>query len=279
MTENRLLLTMALSMFIAGPVRGQTAGGAAPGAAATSPAAAQASDRAQKEADRPLYWIRVLADKPVAKPAAAAPAQRPPVPATTAAAGARAQPAEVARVAPTSAEVARGAPAPAAAPATPHLTDAAAASAAPVPTSRNVAAPAPSGTATAVANAAPVATAGVDPTAASPAEAAAIAAPSLASPLPDLPAAQPPEEPDAGLVLTESVDPRFPITLMNRLRKGQVEVRFVVAADGHVESVSVEHSTNHGLEPAALDAVKQWRFKPGPRGHTAVVDLAFNMDS
>jgi protein TonB len=107
-----------------------------------------------------------------------------------------------------------------------------------------------------------------------------MAAPALTAPALDVPPPQEaPEEPDQGLVMIKSVDPEFPMNVMRRLRKGEVEVRFEVAADGQVESVSVEKSTHKSLEPAALEAVRQWRFKPGPRGHTALVALAFNMDS
>jgi protein TonB len=126
--------------------------------------------------------------------------------------------------------------------------------------------------------------AAVPPVGAAPFATTALVAPGLL-PLAGPPASVAPsgaladDTPDTGLVLAESVDPRFPPTLMTRLRKGHVEVRFDVAADGHVESASVEHASNHGLEPAALDAVRQWRFKPGKRGHAAVVDLAFDMDS
>jgi protein TonB len=208
----------------------------------------------------------VLAAKPANKPAAAAaPVTRPAPPA------ARAQPADGARAAAAVAP-ARGRSAEAAAvQGMARAPDPAAAAEAPP----NAAPPLPLGTPPGPSRLPP----GIDPTISSPADVAAIAAPALALPLPDLAATQAPEEPDRGLELAESVDPRFPIPLMTRLRKGQVEVRFEVAADGHVESASVERSTHRGLEAAALDAVRQWRFKPGPRGHTALVDLAFDMDS
>jgi len=38
-------------------------------------------------------------------------------------------------------------------------------------------------------------------------------------------------------------------------------------------------TTHQSLNAAAIEAVRKWRFKPTPRGHTAMVELAFNLDS
>jgi len=237
--------------------------------ATPSASSAAAAERAQQQSDRALYWIRVLADKPAAKPAAA-PAAPKPAPA----------PAPAARPAPETPRVAQ-APAPAPAPA-PKSAPAPVATAAAEPAAnlalgaRTTPEPTPSAGTVATGNLAGPA-ASLD---ASPAVGGAIAAPALTAPPLDVPPPQEaPEEPDQGLVMVKSVDPEFPMNLMRRLRKGEVEVRFEVGADGQVETVSVEKSTHHGLDNAALEAVRQWRFKPGPRGHTALVDLAFNMDS
>jgi len=239
-----------------------------------SASSAAAAERAQKQSDRALYWIRVLADKPATKPAAAPAQAARPAPA----------PAPAARPAPETPRVAQAAP-PAPAPA--PKSAAAPALAAPLPTATNdtganLALGARS-THEATPSAGTVATAGAAGPAgldASPAVGGAIAAPALAAPALDVPPPQEAaEEPDQGLVLVKSVDPEFPMNVMRRVRKGEVEVRFEVAADGQVESVSVEKSTHHSLDAAALDAVRQWRFKPGSRGHTALVALAFDMDS
>ena len=87
------------------------------------------------------------------------------------------------------------------------------------------------------------------------------------------------EEPDPGLIMTKSADPQFPITTMRRLRKGEVEVKFEVGPDGVVDVVTVMKTTSPSLNAAAVDAVRQWRFKATPKGHTALVDLAFDLDS
>src|ERR1700712_2229016 len=120
-------------------------------------------------------------------------------------------------------------------------------------------------------------TAGLDAGVSSGGIAAGLAAPSATPPQIDLPAAE--EEPDPGLVMVASADPQFPMNTMRRLRKGEVEVRFEVTPDGIVDVVTVTKTTAPALNNAAVEAVKQWRFKPTPRGHTAAVALAFNLDN
>ena len=79
--------------------------------------------------------------------------------------------------------------------------------------------------------------------------------------------------------MIKSADPEFPIATMRRLRKGEVEVKFEVGTDGVVDVVTVMKTTSPSLNNAAVEAVRQWRFKPTPKGHTALVDLAFNLDT
>jgi TonB family protein len=239
---------------------------AAPASSASSVAAA---DKAQRETERTLYWIRVLSDKPAVKPTATAAAPAAPAPRPAAAAPAPRPAAEPVRVAQAPAQPAPSVVKPVAQPAAAATADGA--------TGGNVSlgarsTPEPTPSAGTVATSSP---AGAD---ASPAVGGAIAAPSLTPPATlDVPPVEV-EEPDPGLIMVSSVDPEFPMNLMRRLRKGEVEVRFEVGPDGQVDVVSVEKSTHHGLDNAALDAVRQWRFKPTPHGHAALVDLAFNMD-
>ena len=239
---------------------------------APSAAASAAADKAQKETDRTMYWIRVLAATPAPKAAAAPrPVAAAPAPAPKVAA------------APERVKVASAAPAPApAAAAAPSTADVANATPATVVNAAPPAAPAPSlaaatGTATPGNNSATTAP-GVDAAVTSAGLAASIAAPAVAATAPiEVPVVE--EEPDPGLIMTKSVDPQFPVATMRRLRKGEVEVKFEVNADGVVDSVSVMKTTNSGLNNAAMDAVHQWRFKPTPRAHTAAVVLAFNLDA
>jgi len=218
-----------------------------------SAAAASAAERAQRESDRTMYWIRVLADKPPPTKAAAAPAPKPvaaaPAPAAAAkpvvaearekvrvASAANVPPAPVATVT-TPGSVAQP-PALGVLPSAPNTKD---------PTSPNV---------------------GAD-------VAGAAAAGTLALPQPE---PVPPPEPDPGLTLVKSVQPDFPGNIVMKVHKGNVEVRFEVEPDGTVSDAVATQSSHPRLNAAAVEAVKQWRFKPGPRGHTAAVNLVFDID-
>jgi protein TonB len=120
-------------------------------------------------------------------------------------------------------------------------------------------------------------TGGVDAGVSAAGVGASLVAPSASPPQIDVPVAE--EEPDPGLIMIKSADPQFPINTMRRLRKGEVEVKFEVGADGVVDVVTVMKTTSPSLNAAAVEAVRQWRFKATPKGHTALVDLAFDLDS
>ncbi len=231
-------------------------------AIAPSAAASAAAEKAQKETDRTMYWIRVLAATPAPKAApkpAAAPAPAPQAKAAPTPAPERVKVAAAAQAAgptvPSSADIANGTPAPVVAPA-PSL--AAAGTAAP-------------------GNARAMSSGGLEAGVSSAGVAAGIAAPAATAAQVDLPPVE--EEPDPGLIMIKSVDPQFPVTTMRRLRKGEVEVKFEVNPDGVVDVVTVTKTTHASLNSSAMDAVKQWRFKPTPKGHTAAVVLAFNLDN
>jgi len=237
---------------------------------APSAAASAAAEKAQKETDRTMYWIRVLAATPPAKPAAPKPVAAAPAPAPKVAA------------APERAKVAAATPAPAT---TQSAADAANAAPASVVVAAPPAAAAPSlAAATGVASGNPavgknsaMTSGGIDAGTASGSLGGAIAAPTVAPAPIDVPVAE--EEPDPGLIMIKSADPQFPMTTMRRLRKGEVEVKFEVGPDGVVDVVTVMKTTSPSLNSAAVEAVRQWRFKPTPKGHTAMVDLAFNLDT
>jgi len=237
---------------------------------APSAAASAAAERAQKETDRTMYWIRVLSDKPAAKPAAAPkPVAAAPAPVPQPKVAAAPAPVPV----PERVKVATAAPSP---------TSADTANAAPssVVVSAEPAAAAPSlaaatGTAS-TGNSSAMPAGGLDAGVSGASTAGSLAAPAAAAPQIDVPV--PEEEPDPGLIMIKSADPDFPITTMRRLRKGEVEVKFEVGADGVVDVVTVMKTSSASLNAAAVEAVRQWRFKPTPKGHTALVDLAFNLD-
>ena len=224
-----------------------------------SSAAASAAERAQKETDRTMYWIRVLADRPA--PVKAAPAAAPvpaaPKPAAAVAAAPVAKPAAELR----------------------ERTKVAAASPAPASTmSDSVVSPAP-GAARPATGIPQSPIPDVDPTALSSpgADNAAAVGASAALPRSEL-TPLPPEEPDPGLSQIKSVRPDFPGNVVLKVRKGNVEVRFEVEPGGTVTDAVVVQSSNTRLNNAAIEAVKQWVFKPGPRYHTAAVNLVFDID-
>ncbi|MCK4423626.1 MAG: energy transducer TonB [Candidatus Omnitrophica bacterium] len=65
--------------------------------------------------------------------------------------------------------------------------------------------------------------------------------------------------------------PLYPITAKARGVQGKVELTFVVQADGLVGNIEVVSSSPGDIfTKAAVNAVKQWRFKPGTKGGKAV---------
>lgn len=92
-------------------------------------------------------------------------------------------------------------------------------------------------------------------------------------------ATEPADDPDdQPLALVKAEEPEFPASVMRKLRKGTVQVRFEVQADGTVANASIVQTTHRSLNDAAIEAVTGWRFQPvrSPRG--AVVDLGFDLD-
>ncbi|MED5619179.1 energy transducer TonB [Ideonella sp. BN130291] len=216
-----------------------------------NPADPALAERAQREGDKVFKWILIHADKPRrsadAKPAAAAAA-----PATPAKAVARVKDEGIVeRVTP----VAPTAKAPAAASPSANAAPTAAA------------APAAGGAATAAA-AAPAST---DTT-------LALAAPAAASATVALPVPEPEPEEDLPLMLVHQVEPEFPVSVLRRIQKGSVHVRFEVQPDGTVKQTEVLKTSSARLNQAAQEAVAQWRFMPLKHTQFGVVELAFNME-
>lgn len=65
--------------------------------------------------------------------------------------------------------------------------------------------------------------------------------------------------------------PEYPAALRKQKLEGTVHILFMVDRTGRVENPIVQKSTNPAFEPAALQAVKRWRFEPGKRNGEAVV--------
>jgi protein TonB len=67
-------------------------------------------------------------------------------------------------------------------------------------------------------------------------------------------------------VLLVKVDPTYPPVARRAGLAGRVTLRAVVSVDGTVESVEVRDSTNPLFNDAAVDAVRQWRYRPALMG-------------
>lgn len=92
-------------------------------------------------------------------------------------------------------------------------------------------------------------------------------------------AIEPADDPDdQPLALMKAEEPEFPANVMRKLRKGTVQVRFEVQADGTVANASIVQTSHRSLNEAAIAAVTGWRFQPVRSPRSAVVDLGFDLD-
>lgn len=203
----------------------------------------QRLERAQKQADAVFHWIKLNSEKGANRQQ---PAPTPPAPPAPAPAPAPRKPAAVA-AAPKPATPA--APASAAAPAEAPV--AAAVASAPDPVQ--------------VAAAAPPAP---EPAATPPATVAMAAVPAPPPPAP---------EPEVQLQPLSRVNPVVPRQLRQQsFRTGYARVRFTVTPAGVVSMAEVLETSHTRLGPAAVEAIKQWRFAPIPTAREAAIEFAFN---
>ena len=83
-------------------------------------------------------------------------------------------------------------------------------------------------------------------------------------------------------VLIKEVKPRYTDSAKARQVQGTVEVAAVVLRDGTVGDVRVTRSLDEELDQQAIDATKQWRFRPGTKDGNAVdvevqIELTFTL--
>jgi TonB family protein len=71
------------------------------------------------------------------------------------------------------------------------------------------------------------------------------------------------------------VSPQYPDLARQMNVTGKVKIEATIAADGHVTATHVVGGSPL-LVNAALDALKKWRFEPGPKATTEVVEFSFN---
>lgn len=253
---------------------------------AQSEGAASAPDnrmeRAQKAADAVFRWIKINADKPGVRPAAA-PAASPAAPASAAAPAAGPGPSAAApqrRQQPSSARVATspaapepGVPAKTTAPSSPAL-----------PTAQSTIQPttqgqvSPAGMLSASTVSAASAPSGL------PTNGPAVPEPLSANTQPAVPATTRAEpelepEPEVPLQLLSKVDPVMPKLPSQLRRDGYAQVQLTVEPDGHVSQAAVIKASHPRFGSAAVDAVRQWRFKPVSQSRDAAVEIHFNNDN
>jgi len=71
------------------------------------------------------------------------------------------------------------------------------------------------------------------------------------------------------------VAPEYPALAKQMNVTGKVKIETTIAADGHVTNTKVIGGSPL-LVNAALDAVKRWRFEPGPKDTTEVIEFEFS---
>ena len=75
-------------------------------------------------------------------------------------------------------------------------------------------------------------------------------------------------EPGNGVTMptiVKEVKPTYTDTAKAKKIQGSVLLRSIVEDDGSISEVVVERSLDPELDQQAIDALKQWRFKPGTR--------------
>jgi len=71
------------------------------------------------------------------------------------------------------------------------------------------------------------------------------------------------------------VAPDYPELAKQMNVTGKVKIETTIAADGHVLNTKVIGGSPL-LVNAALDAVKKWRFEPGPKDTTEIIEFEFS---
>jgi periplasmic protein TonB len=82
--------------------------------------------------------------------------------------------------------------------------------------------------------------------------------------------------------ITREVKPTYTQGAMQRQVQGSVELEAVVLADGNVGDVTVKKSLDPELDEQAVNATKEWKFRPGTKDGKAVdvlvqIELTFKL--
>ena len=71
------------------------------------------------------------------------------------------------------------------------------------------------------------------------------------------------------------VSPDYPILAKQMNVTGKVKIETTIAADGHVTATKILGGSPL-LVGAAVDAAKKWRFEPGPKETTEIIEFEFS---
>jgi TonB family protein len=107
----------------------------------------------------------------------------------------------------------------------------------------------------------------------------AAAATAAATPKPGTPAGAAADDDDEEDVIPiKQGEPTPSAAVMRNYPKGNVRVRFEVQPNGTTANVQVLSSTQRQLNPSAINAVKEWTFKPVKKTQTIEVEFAMNFE-
>jgi protein TonB len=85
--------------------------------------------------------------------------------------------------------------------------------------------------------------------------------------------ANPPYKPKgllSGPEPTHQADPKYPRTLIDQHVKGEVILYAIIRKDGSIDSIQLVRSLDPQLDQNAIDALAQWKFRPGTRAGVPV---------
>jgi protein TonB len=71
-------------------------------------------------------------------------------------------------------------------------------------------------------------------------------------------------------VVAQKVDPKYPPSLVNEHVEGEVVLYAVIRRDGSVDRVQLVRGIDEQLDSNAMQALSQWKFRPGSRQGTPV---------
>lgn len=70
--------------------------------------------------------------------------------------------------------------------------------------------------------------------------------------------------------LVDRVQPRYPTSARTNREQGRVILYAVIEADGSLSHMTIIHRATPDLEAAAVEAIRQWHYKPAACGQTSI---------